>query len=191
MMKTRHPVPRPVLTLAAAAVLAAAGAANAEVIQARLIGFEEVPAISSPGSGTFKARIDRTGTTIEYELQYDGLQGKPFMAHIHFGQRRVNGGISVWLCGNPEDGAAAPAGTPRCPVPGGTVTGVINAASVVGPPGQLIGSAELGELIDAIRAGVTYANVHTTAVSGGVPAGEIRGQIRGRDNDRRDDHDHH
>ncbi|HUL68378.1 MAG TPA: CHRD domain-containing protein [Burkholderiaceae bacterium] len=187
MMRTRPSALWP-LTIAGATLLTVAGAASGEVIQARLIGYEETPAVSSPGSGSFTARIDRSGTQIEYTLQYDGLQGRPFMAHIHFGQRRVAGGISVWLCGNPEDGGTGPMGTPRCPVPGGTVSGVINAASVIGPAGQLIAPTELSELIDAIRAGVTYANVHTTAASGGVPGGEIRGQIRGRDNDHGHDH---
>lgn len=189
MMRTRPSALWPLLTFAGATLLTVAGAASGEVIQARLIGYEETPlAISSPGSGTFTARIDRSGTSIEYTLQYDGLQGKPFMAHIHFGKRHVGGGISVWLCGNPEDGGTGPMGTPACPVPGGTVTGVINAASVVGPAGQLIAPGELGELIEAIRAGATYANVHTTAASGGIPSGEIRGQIHGHDNDHGHDH---
>jgi len=179
------------MTLAGATLLTIASAASGEVIQARLTGYEETPlTISSPGTGTFTARIDRTGTTIEYTLQYDGLQGKPFMSHIHFGRRHLSGGISVWLCGNPEDGGTGPAGTPRCPVPGGTVTGVITAASVVGPAAQLIAPTELGELIEAIRAGATYANVHSTAASGGIPSGEIRGQIHRVDKDDDQDHDH-
>lgn len=192
-MQTRRWIQRPILALAGAALAAAAGGAGAEVIKAQLIGFEEVPAVSSSGSGSFTARIDRAGTTIEYELQYDGLVGKPFMAHIHIGQRRVNGGISIWLCGNLDDGAAAPPNTPRCPVPGGTVSGVITATNVVGPTAQLITAGQLDEVIAAIRAGVAYANVHTTAASGGVPGGEIRGQVGGhRHRDHHDDHhDHH
>jgi hypothetical protein len=190
-MQTRVWIRGCLLTAAGAALTVAAGASSGEVITTRLIGFEEVPAVSSPGSGSFTARIDSAGTTIDYELQYDGLQGKPFMSHIHFGQRRVSGGISVWLCGNPEDGAAPPAGTPRCPVPGGTVSGVLTASSVVGPTGQLIAAGQLDELIKAIRAGVTYVNVHSTAASGGVPAGEIRGQIRAHRHGQRDDDHHH
>jgi hypothetical protein len=189
-MKSRRSVLSSVITLAGAAMLTAAGVASAEVIQTRLIGFEEVPAASSPGSGFFRARIDRSGTSIDWELNYSGLQGTPFMAHIHLGQRRVNGGIAVWLCGNPPD-ASPPAGTQTCPVPGGTIRGTITANTVVGPAPQLLGPGELAELIDAIRAGVTNANVHTTAASGGIPGGEIRGQIRARDRDHDDDdHDH-
>jgi len=44
---------------------------------------------------------------------------------------------------------------------------------VVGPAGQGIAPGELDEFIRAIRAGVTYVNVHSTK----FPSGEIRGQI--------------
>jgi CHRD domain len=40
--------------------------------------------------------------------------------------------------------------------------------------GQGIAAGEFDELVDAIRAGFTYANVHTTA----FPPGEIRAQIK-------------
>ena len=167
------------LAAVAAGAMSIAAPAYAETVHAKLEGFQEVPAVSSPGRGDFRARIERDGSMIAYELNYEGLQGKPFMSHIHVGQHGVNGGISVWLCGNPEDGPPAPpAGTPRCPVPGGSVSGVLTASSVVGPATQLIAAGELAELIAAIRAGVTYVNVHTTAASGGVPAGEIRGQVK-------------
>jgi hypothetical protein len=57
------------------------------------------------------------------------------------------------------------------------VTGTVTAADVVGPTGQGVSPGEFEEILDAMRAGVTYANVHTTK----IPGGEIRGQIgRGR-----------
>jgi len=59
------------------------------------------------------------------------------------------------------------------------VTGVIDAADVIGPAGQGIAPGEFNELVRAIRSGNTYANVHTNM----YPGGEIRGQIRGDDND--------
>lgn len=162
-------------------LLAASAPAAAETVHARLRGFEEVPAVSSPGRGSFRARIERDGSMMQYELEYSGLQGRVFMAHIHVGQHGVNGGIGVWLCGNPADvapGTVIPPGTPACPVPGGEVSGTLTASSVVGPTGQLIAAGEFAELLRAIQAGVTYVNVHTTAASGGAPGGEIRGQIR-------------
>ena len=50
------------------------------------------------------------------------------------------------------------------------------APNVVGPAGQLIAAGEFEELVKAIHAGVTYANVHSSV----LPLGEIRGQIGGR-----------
>jgi hypothetical protein len=175
---------RTIGTLAAAfALTLAAGSALGQTVRTKL----EVPAISSPGSGEFRAKIDRDAGTIYYELEYGGLQGTVTMSHIHFGQHGVNGGISVWLCQsatNPAPAAVA-ASVPTCPATGGNVNGMLMASSVIGPAGQLIVAGEFDELVAAIRAGVTYVNVHTTA----VPAGEIRGQL-GR-NGRGDGHGHH
>jgi hypothetical protein len=81
----------------------------------------------------------------------------------------------VWLCGTAT--LPGPTGTPTCGAPGGDgpeAWGTLTAANVVGPAGQLVAAGEFAELVRAIKSGVTYANVHTTAVT----AGEIRGQIR-------------
>jgi hypothetical protein len=44
---------------------------------------------------------------------------------------------------------------------------------VIGPAGQGVAAGEFAEVLQAIRAGAAYANVHTT----NFPAGEIRGQV--------------
>jgi hypothetical protein len=44
---------------------------------------------------------------------------------------------------------------------------------VIGPVPQGITPGEFDELLEAIRAGVAYVNVHTST----FPAGEIRGQL--------------
>ncbi len=152
--------------------------AAAETVHAKLTGYEEVPAVSSPGKGDFRAKIDERRQTIAYELSYEGTQGTVFQAHIHFAQRGVNGAIVVWLCGQAP--ATPPANTPLCPTPNGTVSGLISADSTqfTGAAGQLLSPGEFDELVDAIREGVTYVNVHTTTASGGVATGELRGQIK-------------
>lgn len=137
-----------------------------------LIGYEEVPAVSSPGGGSFKAVISRSADEIRYELRYSALQGNVTQSHIHFGQKAVSGGISVFLCSNLGNG---PAGTQVCP-PSGTVTGTIRPVDVIGPTGQGIAPGEFAELVKALRAGVAYANVHSSV----WPAGEIRGQLGDR-----------
>jgi hypothetical protein len=145
-----------------------------ETFKARLHGFQEVPAISTEASGEFRAEVSEDETSIEYELSYENLTGTVSQAHIHIGQFSVIGGISVWLC-QTDAPFLGPAGVaPQCPQ-AGTVSWKITADNVIGPAGQGIAAGEFAELVDAIRAGVTYANVHTLPQFGG---GEIRGQIR-------------
>jgi hypothetical protein len=145
-------------------------------IEARLKGFQEVPAVSSTGSGRFKATIDKASATLSYELSYSGLEGEVRQAHIHLGQHSVNGGIMIWLCQTTFNPSPTPATTPVCPQ-SGTVSGVISAADVIGPSGQGVAATEFAEALAAMRAGVAYANVHTVK----HPGGEIRGQLRDRD----------
>jgi len=160
--------------------IAAPAATRAEQIQASLIGYEEVPAVSTPASGEFRAMINHDDQSIDYELTYSGLQGTVQQAHIHFAQPAVNGSIVIWLCQTTTTPAPATVAalTPFCPQPGGTVTGHITAANVItaGTASQQILAGELDEVIAAIRGGVTYANVHATPLN---PGGEIRGQIQG------------
>jgi hypothetical protein len=163
-----------VLTTAGVALLASTGVTLAQGgfkrIREALSGFKEVPVISTTGSGSFTANINKEETQIEYELKYADLEGQITQAHIHFAAPNNTGPISVFLCSNLGNG---PAGTQACPASPGSVEGVITAADVLGPAGQGIEPEALGELIAAIRAGVTYVNVHTTK----WPAGEIRSQI--------------
>lgn len=149
-------------------------AQNFKQIREFLTGFEEVPVVSTVAEGEFHARISNDATQIDYELSYSGLEGTVQQAHIHLGQKGVNGGISVWLCGNPSPPAIVPpAGTQLCPAPPATITGTLTAANVVGPTAQGIAAGEFAELIRAIREGKTYVNVHSSK----FPGGEIRSQI--------------
>jgi hypothetical protein len=132
-------------------------------------------AVSTAASGEFKARIDDDAETIRYELTYRNLEGSVTQAHIHFGQKHTVGGIVVWLCQTtavPHPVPALALRTPFCPA-FGTVTGTIERQDVITVAGQGIDAGEFEELVRAIRAGVTYANVHSSLF---MP-GEIRGQI--------------
>ena len=152
-----------------------AAADESQALRAKLEGFNEVPAVSSVANGRFNAKLDASAGMIEYTLSYAGLEGMAQQSHIHVGQRNVNGGISVFLCSNLGNG---PAGTQACPQTAGTVTGTIRTSDVIGPAAQGISAGEFAELVQAIEAGAAYINVHTTK----VPAGEIRGQIKSKDN---------
>lgn len=173
-MKGRLRLALAVAVVAALAVaVTAAIAGGGDDIRERLTGYEEDPkTVSTPGKGSFHARIDRSEKRIFYRLAYEDLEGSVTQAHIHFGGRHQSGGITVWLCSNLAS-PPTPAGTQACPLPSGRVSGVIDAADVVGPADQGIAPGEFAELVDAVRAGVTYANVHTRK----YPAGEIRAQL--------------
>jgi hypothetical protein len=161
----------------ASVVAATAVAGGGKEIREELEGFQEVPVVSTGAEGKFKARL--RGDEIEYELRYEDLEGDVTQAHIHLGQRSVNGGISVWLCGNPNPPVVVPPpGTQLCPPSPAKITGEITEAEVVGPTPQGIEGGEFDELLRAIRAGVTYVNVHSSRFGGG----EIRAQL----NDDRD-----
>jgi CHRD domain len=137
---------------------------------ARLTGYEETPAINSAGAGQFSASVNSSGTTIMYRLSYSGLSSAAAVAHIHFGQRGVAGGVVAFLCGGGNK--------PPCPA-SGTVTGTIVSSDIIAVPAQGIAAGDLAGVLRAMRAGLTYANVHTA----NFPNGEIRGQIKGGEDD--------
>jgi hypothetical protein len=168
-----------------AVVTLSSGYAQAEEFSARLSGLNEIGglgagetgAILSAGKGTLRLDLDKKAGTIDYTLTYSDLISVT-QAHIHFGKVHVAGGIMVFFCSNL---ANPPAGTQACPPSGGTVTGTITAASVIGPTVQNVTAGDFDALEDALKSNTAYANVHTVK----FPAGEIRGQIRrhGRDDD--------
>jgi len=142
-----------------------------------LTGYEEVPAVSTAGNGTFNATISKDGSRIDWVLSYADTESTVQQAHIHLGQKDVNGGISVFLCTNLNNG---PTGIQGCPPAPATISGTIFAADVspnipatAAARGQGLNTGEIDELIEAMRAGMTYVNVHTTL----IPTGEIRSQI--------------
>lgn len=144
-----------------------------------LIGYEEVPSVSTGASGRFNAVISNDGSAIDWELSYSDLEGAVQQGHLHFGNVGVNGGITVFLCTNLGNG---PAGTQPCPAPPATISGTIVAADVspnipatAAARTQGLNTGEIDELISALRAGAIYVNVHSTT----WPGGEIRSQIDG------------
>lgn len=163
--------------MASLALLGVAGGAHAggkKKLETRLKGYSEVPAVSTAATGRFKATIDEASGSIAYELSYDGLEGTVTQSHIHFGQHGVNGGVMVWLCQTGTNPTPTPA--PTCPQ-SGTVSGLLQAANVVGPAAQGIAALEFAEVLAALRAGIAYVNVHSSK----FPGGEIRGQLRDDD----------
>jgi hypothetical protein len=167
--------------LAAVAVLGLTVAnTSAETVvvsaKAKLSGFQESPPKLTDGNGTFSAKV--SGGTLSYTLTYSGLSSPAFMAHIHFAQTAVNGGVFLWLCGSAS--APGPAGTPLCPPGGGTVSrSGVTAADIQTVAGQNVTAGDFAGALRILRSGDAYVNVHTT----NFPGGEIRGQVRTSESD--------
>lgn len=164
-------------TLLIASYATAGGGSHEIRADAGLIGYQENPALSTVASGTFEAKVANDDESFDWTESYSGLEGTVTQSHIHFAQRGVNGAIIVFLCSNLGNG---PPGTHPCPAAPATISGTFDASDVLcggctptAPAGQGIGAGEFDELIRAMDAGKTYANLHTST----WPGGEIRAQL--------------
>ena len=136
-----------------------------ERFSARLIGAEEVPPINTAGTADFQMTIQQG--TITFELTWAGLSAPAEVAHLHFAPTKVAGGVMIFLCGGGNQ--------PACPATTeGTITGTITSANVTGPTAQGINPGDLDSALEAVRDGLSYANMHNE----NFPSGEIRGQVR-------------
>jgi hypothetical protein len=128
---------------AAIAVLVALGAASFAVagggdgrngkkdrgdqFTARMIGFNEVPSLNGDGRRTVRLKL--AADHIDLQLDFSGLSGPPGAAHVHIGQRGMNGNVSFFFCGG--------GGKPACPAAtAGSISGTVVAANILGPTTQ-------------------------------------------------------
>jgi len=161
---------KPIIPISLLALCLPISAAQAQFneFRGKMVGTSEVPALSTAATGEFRTYLSSDGT-IHWQLAYNGLEGTVTQAHIHIGQRSVNGGVSAWLCSN-----LGTPGVQPCPAPPARFNGIITTSDVVGPAAQGIAPGEFAELVRAMRNGTAYANVHSTK----FPGGEIRTQIK-------------
>ena len=135
-----------------------------ERFSATLAGGNEVPPINSAGTAAFEMTIS---DTITFSLTFSGLSSNLVVSHLHFAPTKVAGGVMIFLCGGGNQ--------PACPAAtSGTITGTITAANVTGPSAQGITAGDLTSALEAVRDGLSYANMHTTT----FPGGEIRGNVK-------------
>ena len=148
--------------IAAAIVLGACGGSNNTKFAATLNGASEVPAVVSNGMGTGTFTLSSSSTMVTYNITATGLSGNATLSHIHVGATTVSGPIVL-----PFPSSAIVNGA------GGSVTvsGTFTSADVVPQASPPINN--LDDLLAQMRAGSTYANIHTAL----HPGGEIRGQI--------------
>ncbi len=142
------------------------GPTEVETFTAALSGANEVPARTTPATGT--ATLSAVGGVLLYRIDVTGITNV-FASHIHgpapAGQ---NTGIILNFCGT---GAPAPA----------CVSGTGVLASGVATP---LPAVRFDSLLVLLRNGQAYVNVHTNdgnatpnEGAGDFPGGEIRGQI--------------
>jgi hypothetical protein len=123
------------------------------LFEATLSPENEVPPRSSPASGVSRMTFD--GTTVTFIVVVSNLNNVT-LAHIHSAPAGTNGPVRVDFYLGPVTSIQQ----------GTLVQGSFTAADVRG--------IEFNALIDEMRAGNAYVNVHSQT----YPAGEIRGQTR-------------
>ncbi|MBI5056512.1 MAG: CHRD domain-containing protein [Nitrospirae bacterium] len=123
------------------------GEIRGQIVFAELSGAQEVPAVTTSGSGTYDITVNTGTGEISGTVTFSGLSSNASVAHIHQAAAGAVGPVIVSL----EGGAGATSGVWTIP------TGTILTA----------------EQITAYQANGLYFNVHSTI----NPSGEIRGQI--------------
>ena len=136
------------------------------VFTAHLIGANERPnPVDSDAQGQAIFTISEDGMSIDYKLIVANIDNA-FVAHIHCGTAESFGPPIADLFSAPADGRV------QGVIAEGTITSVITRPAGACPPD---GVQDLADLLELIRTGGAYVNVHTNP---GFPGGEIRGQIQ-------------
>jgi hypothetical protein len=155
------------ILVAAAFVFTAACESSTEnklTYKATLTGANEVPAVTTSGTGTWTGTLDSETNIMTYTLTFSGLNSNSTLAHIHGpGAAGVIAGVLV------NFDASASGRTITLGATSGTGSGSIDLSPTAVITSTVTG-ADFRAMLDA---GTAYVNVHS-ATSGG---GEIRGQI--------------
>jgi CHRD domain len=126
----------------------AAYAQQSQTFTAKLSGKDEVPPVNTQATGTAQFQLSSDGKEINYDLTTTNLNGF-MMAHIHQGKSGENG---------------QPITTPLQMGKGKITSSDLQ--------GSLAGK-QISDLVDLMKNGGAYVNVHTNQNQNG----EIRGQI--------------
>ena len=133
--------------------------------EAILMGDQEVPPVATDMEG--EADIELKNGRLQFDLTIDDNTNEIFAAHIHCAPPGVNGPVGVTLFM-------------------GSFTresGLLANGNITAPDANNgCGWTDMDDIVAAMESGNAYVNVHTTAESGGVPSGEIRGNLVPDDN---------
>ncbi len=128
--------------------------------EAKLSGKEVVPAVETKATGEADFKLSKDGTELTYILKLKDIENVT-AAHIHTGMMGANGGPVAGLFAGPKkEGKFS----------GELAKGTITDKSLVGP----LAGKKVGDLVEMIKGGGAYVNVHTDK----YPDGEVRGQIK-------------
>ena len=119
-----------------------------QTFTAKLSGSNEVPPVTTSATGMAQFQLTADGSQINYKLNATNLNNF-MMAHIHQGKASENG--------------------PPVTAPLSMGSGKITASDLQGP----LAGKQLSDLINLMKTGGTYTNIHTQTNQNG----EIRGQI--------------
>jgi len=128
---------------------------------ATLTGAEEVPAEMTDASALAQFVLNSDGS-LSYELRATGPIQNATASHIHLGARTQNGPVVLFLY--------APSSAQNFQAGDLIASGTAHDADVIARPGF---TPAISNLVERMRQGRAYANLHTTA----HPGGEIRGQV--------------
>lgn len=152
------------LTALALAGGSVAGAAENRNFVAPLNGGEETPPVETTAAGVATFQLNADGDELSFRLIVANIDDVLF-AHIHCGAAGVAGPVVLFLYGGPTVSTN-----------GVLSEGVATDANVIDRPDSAAcpgGVSDFDDLLEKMRSGDAYVNVHTTA----HPGGEIRGQI--------------
>ena len=143
----------------------------------KLLGNQEVPARITPAHGRAIFHVADDGQSVDYTLVVNEITNVR-QSHIHIGAPGTNGPIVVFLYGPVAAGGG--------PIDGMIAQGTFTAANMIGP----LAGHPFSELLDAMRSGNAYVNVHTddgiapaNTGPGDFPGGEIRGLLMDKHED--------
>ncbi len=176
----RHAIVLVAVLAALAVVSYAVAAGGSGKFDESLSGYRRILRTSRPpGTAPSRPSSRRTAPRSATGCRIQISKGPPPQAHIHLGQKLVNGGISVFLCTQPRQRARR---APKlCPPAPATITGTITAANVIGPAGQGIPAGAVRRARPGDEGG---RHLRERPHEHG-PGGEIRAQLR--DNEGNDD----